>query len=170
MRAADESVLIDSFALAIQAQKDLIREILEFRLLMEPQIAALAARNITREELDRLKVIVCDQERRILAGAEDSELDSAFHQGLAGASKNRIVRQVMDTVNGILDESRAGSLWSEARRRASVVGHLRIIDALEARDPDMAFAAMREHVSSVERILMDGAGQGMPGDDGKPAK
>ncbi len=150
----DETAVIDSFGSAINARKELIREILEFRLLMEPQIAALAARNITPEELDRLKIIICDQERKILAGREDSELDSAFHQGLAAASKNRIVRQVIDTVNCILNESRSESLWSEARRRASVIGHLKIVDALENRDSEMAYSAMKEHLWSVERIIL----------------
>ena len=154
VRAVDESALVESFALAIRAKKELLREILEFRLLMEPLIASLAARNISREELDRLKVIVCDQERRLLAGSEDSELDAAFHLGLASASKNRIVKQVMDTVNGILNESRAESLRNETRRKASVVGHLKVIDALEERDSDRAFGAMREHLASIEKIVL----------------
>ena len=59
--APDRSALVSSFAVAIQAQKDMLGDIMEFRLLMEPQIASLAARNITTEELDRLKIIVCDQ-------------------------------------------------------------------------------------------------------------
>lgn len=152
----DDCVLIDSFTLAIQAQKDLLRDVLEFRLLMEPQIASLAAANITPEELDRLKIIVCDQERRILAGTGDSELDASFHRQLVWASRNRIVGQVMDTVNGILNESRSEHLWSEARRKASVIGHLKIIDALENKDPEMAFKAMREHLWSVEQIVLGG--------------
>ena len=151
--AADESALIDSFGAAIRAQRDLIKEIFDFRLLIEPQIAMLAAENITPEELDRLKIIVCDQERKILAGKEDRELDSAFHFGLAAASKNRIIMQVMDKVNEILNESRSESLWNEIRRKTSIIGHLKIIDALENRDPGMAREAMREHLSSVEQIL-----------------
>lgn len=156
--SVDEPALIESFSLAIQAQRDLIREILEFRLLMEPQIASLAAKNITRDELDRLKIIVCDQERRILAGTEDCELDAAFHTELARACGNRIVSRVMNTANGILNESRAGYLWTESRRKASVVGHLKIIDALESRSPDMAFEAMREHLWSIEQIIL-GSGE-----------
>ncbi len=156
VRTPDDTALIDSFASVLQAKGELIREILEFRMLMEPQIASLAAVNITREELDRLKIVICDQERRILAGKEDSELDAAFHLGLAAASKNRIVKQVMDTMNEILGESRSESLWNETRRKASVVGHLKIIDALENRDPAMAFEAMKEHLRSVEKIVLGG--------------
>ncbi len=152
--AADESALVDSFGAAIQAQKELIKEILDFRLLIEPQIAMLAAENITSGELDRLKIIVCDQERRILAGKEDRELDSAFHLGLAAASKNRIVIEVMDKVSEILNESRSEPLWNETRRKASIIGHLKIIDALENRDSATARETMREHLLSVEQILL----------------
>lgn len=153
--AADESALIDSLALAIQKQGERLGDIFEFRLLLEPQIASLAARNITSEELDRLKVIVCDQQRRALAGMEDSELDAAFHLALAEASKNKVVRQVMHTVNGVLNESRSEVLQSEARRKASVIGHLRVIDALEKRDSDMAFQAMKDHLREVENIILE---------------
>ncbi len=156
VRTPDETALIDSFALVLRAKGELIREILEFRMLMEPLIASLAARNITREELDRLKIIVCDQERRILAEKEDSELDGAFHLGLAAASRNRIVKQMMDMMNEVLGQSRSESLWNETRKKASVVGHLKIIDALENRDPDMAFEAMKEHLWSVEKIVLAG--------------
>lgn len=152
--ARDEAPLVDSFTQAIRAKKNLIREIFEFRLLMEPPVAALAAKTVTREELDRLKVIVCDQERRILAGKEDGDLDSAFHLALATASKNRIVRRVMDTVNGVLNESRSVQLWNETRRKASILGHLKIIDALENRDAQAAAEAMRDHLRSVKQVIL----------------
>jgi GntR family transcriptional regulator, transcriptional repressor for pyruvate dehydrogenase complex len=151
--AADQGLLVSSLAQAIQTQKDLLKDIIEFRLLMEPQIAYLAARNITREELDRLKVIVCDQERKNLAGQEDVELDAAFHLQLAEASKNRIIHQVVSTMNEILNESRSEFLQTDGRRRNSVIGHLKIIDALEAGDPQRAFQAMREHLLAVERSI-----------------
>jgi GntR family transcriptional repressor for pyruvate dehydrogenase complex len=151
--AADQGLLVSSFAQAIQTQKELLKDIIEFRLLLEPQIAHLAAKNITREELDHLKVIVCDQERKNLAGQEDAELDAAFHLQLAEASKNRIIHQVVNTMNDILNESRCEFLQSDSRRKTSVIGHLKIIDALEAGDPEGAFRAMREHLLTVERTI-----------------
>lgn len=152
--AVDESPLADSLALAIQLRKELVAEVLEFRVLMEPQVAALAASRITGEELDGLKVIVCDQQRKMLAGEDDSALDIAFHAALAEASRNGVVRQVMETAGAILNETRTSTLRSDARRKASVEGHLKLIDALEARDPEMAFKAMKEHLSRVEEIVL----------------
>ena len=48
--------------------------------IMEPQIAALAAQRIKPESIDRLKILVCDQQRALLAGREDDTLMSEFHQ------------------------------------------------------------------------------------------
>ena len=156
----DRAALVSSFAVAIQAQKDVLGEIMEFRLLMEPLIASLAASHITREELDRLKIIVCDQQRKMLMGEEDAELDAAFHLQLAEASRNRIVLEVVKTVTGLLNESRSEFLQSEARRKASVFAHLRIIDALEKGDPDLAFRVMKEHLLTVEKcIFEEGVGE-----------
>jgi len=153
VRAVDQSLFTSQFALAIQAQKETLRDIIEFRQLLEPQIAWLAAKHITAEELDRLKVIVCDQQRKALAGEEDADLDAAFHMQLALASKNRIIQRVANTVNEILNESRSESLQSDARREASIIGHFKIIDAMEKKDCEMALQAMKEHLLTVEQLV-----------------
>lgn len=151
--APDEAVLTQSLAQAISMRSDLLEDVWEFRLLMEPQIAFLAAKSITREHLDRLKVIVFDQQRKMLEGEADPELDAAFHRVIVEASGNRVMWKVMETMNEILNESRAELLQSHARARASIIGHLKLIDALERNDPESACQAMREHLSQVEGIV-----------------
>lgn len=163
VRGLDESVLVDSLASALRMRQEQLREVLEFRLLMEPQIAALATRNITQAELDRLKVIVCDQQRKMLTGSRDPDLDASFHMALADASRNKVIRKVMDILNDILNESRAEFLQNRERKTASVVGHLRIIDAIEKRDPEAAFRAMKEHLSEVEKLVLGSDAETTPG-------
>ncbi|MHC1741831.1 MAG: FadR/GntR family transcriptional regulator [Syntrophobacteraceae bacterium] len=143
-----------ALAAAIQAQKESLREIMEFRLLVEPQIAALAARRITRAQLDRLKIIVCDQERKGLSGEGDGDLDAAFHFEVAKAAGNRVLLRVVRTITEVLNESRSELLQSPERRRLSVVGHLKLITALESRDDEKASSAMREHLRSIERAVL----------------
>ncbi len=160
--APDRTVPIDSLTPPVEIQKDLVRDIIQFRIMLEPQIAALAATRITSEELDRLKIIVCDQDRRNLAGDDDSSLDAEFHLLLAKASRNRIVQRVVGMMNEIINESRSEPLQSEERRRASVIGHIRIIDAMEKGDPRMACQAMKDHLLSVERIVLGNQGEDVP--------
>ncbi len=147
-----------ALAAAIQAQKESLREIMEFRLLVEPQVAALAARRITRAQLERLKIIVCDQERRNLAGECYGDLDAAFHFEVAKAAGNRVLLRVVKTIMEIVNESRAEPLQSPERRRLSVVGHLELITALESGDAETAASAMRAHLRSVEQVLLGGRG------------
>jgi len=166
--APDQAVLIRSFAMAIQAQKDLLREIMEFRELMEPQMAFLAARHIGKDEINRLKIIVCDQQRIMLAGKHDIELDIAFHHQLAESSRNRIIFEVIKTMQGILNESRSEFLQSDTRLQSSIIGHLKIIDALEKGDPDLAREAMREHLQTVERTIFGERDEGSGNDRSDP--
>lgn len=161
--APDEAVLTESLARAISMQTELLEDIWEFRLLMEPQIAFLAAKSITREQLDRLKVIVFDQQKKMLQGDADPELDAAFHRVIVEASGNRVVRKVMETMTEILNESRADLLQSHTRTRASVDGHFKIIDALERKDPDAAYGAMRDHLAEVGEIVWKSDGFPPPG-------
>lgn len=138
---------------SINAQSGFIRDIFEFRYLMEPQIAALAASRIEPEALDRLKILVCDQQRALMAGREDDTFDSEFHRQLAQCSGNRVISQMMTAIAAIINETRSTWLQSSERRNASVEGHLRIIDALEAGDADSAFTAMKDHISEIENHI-----------------
>jgi len=159
VRAPDPALFANQFAHVLQVQQETLREIIEFRLILEPQIAWLAARHITPEELDRLKIILCDQQRKVLAGEVDAALDAAFHLHLADASGNRIIQKVVYTLTEILDESRCESLQSEDRSHSSLMGHFEILDALEQRDSEMARVAMREHLLAIEQVLFGSEGE-----------
>ncbi|ADW18068.1 GntR domain protein [Desulfobulbus propionicus DSM 2032] len=140
---------------AIGEQSGFVHDIIEFRQMIEPLIAALAARRITPEALGRLKIVACDQQRAVIAGREEDSLDAEFHRLLAAGTGNQVVIQVMTTIQSILNESRSTWLQTSARRHASVEGHLRIIDALEAGDAEAAGAAMHDHLAEIERAIFD---------------
>jgi GntR family transcriptional regulator, transcriptional repressor for pyruvate dehydrogenase complex len=152
------SVSEDQFAketmtMAMQVKSNLLAEVLEFRGILEPQTAALAASRISKEELNALKVIVCNQQLR--TGAGGSDLDAEFHLQLAKYSKNHVLFHVMELINDVLSESRAGKYQSNQRHDVSVAGHLKIIDALEQKNPDDAFRAMAEHLEQVSSLMID---------------
>ena len=84
---------------------------------------------------------------------EDHLLDAEFHRQLCQSAGNRLIRDIYHTLDHALNESRSRFLQSHGRRRASAEGHLKIIDALEKRSPQGAFAAMREHLLEVEKMI-----------------
>jgi GntR family transcriptional regulator, transcriptional repressor for pyruvate dehydrogenase complex len=141
----------ESMAMAIQVQSDLLAEVLEFRRILEPQTASLAAGRISKKDLDSLKILICDQQLQTRAG--DGDLDAAFHLKLAECSGNSVLFRVMTLINDMLAESRADRYQSDERRMISIAGHLKIIDALEEKNPDKAFRAMRNHLEQVENVV-----------------
>lgn len=148
---SEEEFVKKSMAMAMEVKSDLLTEILEFRRILEPQTAYLAAERISQQEIDELKVIVCNQQ--LQAGSKKGDLDAAFHLKLAKCSGNRVLFRVMELINDVLAESRAGKYQNEMRKDMSIAGHLRIIDAFEKRKPDDAFHAMREHLQQIEKLV-----------------
>jgi GntR family transcriptional regulator, transcriptional repressor for pyruvate dehydrogenase complex len=139
---------------ALEKRKRRVREIFEFRRILEPQVAFLAARHITRAQIDRLKVLVFEQERRIISGQGDSDLDVDFHLVLARGTKNTVLVEVLRTLNDILSETSPDTLQTEERRRASLRTHVLIVDALEKRDPEAAKQAMNLHLEEIEELVL----------------
>lgn len=153
LTSLDAFFLSDALFDAINEQSSFLQDIIEFRRLMEPEIAALAASRMLPATLDRLKIIVCDQQRALMAGRVDDTFDAEFHRQLAQCSGNRLISQVMTTIASIINETRSTWLQSSERRDASVEGHLRIIDALESGDADAAFKAMKNHIAEIENHI-----------------
>jgi len=143
----------DAIADAISEQSGLLHEVVEFRRLFEPQLTALAAQRISAETIDRLKILVCDQQWALTIGRDAGGFDAEFHQVLAESVGNRVIARVMSTIQSIVNESRSVWLQSRERRLASMEGHLRIIDALETRNSEAARTAMERHIAEVEHHI-----------------
>jgi GntR family transcriptional regulator, uxu operon transcriptional repressor len=132
-------------------------DVFELRLMIEPQVATLAALRATAPEIRRLHRIV-------EAGAAAADwmaweaADAEFHTALAGAARNPLLDGVLATVNAI----RAQRRWGETRARtlnldrqaAYVDQHRAIVAALDARDPPAAAGAMRDHLGAVHRAMV----------------
>lgn len=104
VRVPDMEPLRSAILEAVDSEGHLFDEVMEYRRILEPAVAELAALRRTPEQLDRLKIIACDQQRRILIDGDDGELDAQFHLCLAECSGNRLL---INTV-ALLNEQYAG--------------------------------------------------------------
>ncbi len=140
---------------AVAARKARLSQIFGFRLMIEPSIAAEAAKFATASQIEAMKAIICDQQRRLMANEDDADLDAAFHLRLARATKNPVVVEVLAAISGILSETRAAGLRTAMRRQEAVDAHLRIIGALDRRDPESGARIMREHLEAARRHALE---------------
>src|SRR5450759_500427 len=82
--------LIQPLAAALFNEKDDIRDIFYIRKIIEPHVAELAAENATPQEIEEMGKILRKQEECIGQGENIIETDSAFHNLMANATKNRV--------------------------------------------------------------------------------
>lgn len=134
---------------AVDSECAIFDEVMEFRRIMEPAIARLAARRRTLEQLNELKIIVCDQQRRLLMEKGDGDLDARFHQCLARCTGNSLLATTMQRLNTVYQPGRTADLRSEEWRQFSISSHLRIIDAVERQDEEACEQELRHHLGTV---------------------
>jgi GntR family transcriptional repressor for pyruvate dehydrogenase complex len=133
-------------------------EITEARLLIEGEAAALAATQITEDELqdlDRLVQRIAEENDRD-HGKEDA--DQEFHLLIARATRNTALARSVEELWRLRTTSPESTLLFAKARSAHikpvVEEHCLIAQALRLRDPDAARAAMRAHLGAVLEYLL----------------
>lgn len=133
-------------------------EVTEARLLVEPEVAGLAAAQIDRQELMQLAALVNEigQENARNAGTESA--DREFHLLIARASRNAALLHIVEDLWTLRAASPETALLYAKARAANiqpvVEEHTAILRALEAHDPAEARNAMRAHLDAVLDSLL----------------
>ncbi len=140
-----------AFIEAVNSEGVLFDEVMEFRRIVEPAIAELAALRRTQEQLDRLKILLCDHQCRMLSGKDDGDLDAQFHLCLAECSGNKLLVETVAQLNKLYAPGRTADLRDAAWQQFSIASHLRIIDALERQMPEDTRRALEEHLDTTTR-------------------
>ena len=130
-----------------------LQDVFEVRKMLEPEIAALAARNGSPDAKTRLEAILMEQEQAIRNGGSGSGFDQQFHQALADASGNPVLREMVCALHEGFARSRADGVQSYQRQEASLAAHRAIVEAVRNGHAMQAERAMREHLEEVERII-----------------
>lgn len=134
-------------------------EIMQTRLLLEPEIAALAASRATQADVDHLHHCLSRSEQAT-DYADFEGWDSALHRGIATAAHNMLLLRLFDTMNAARDLPVWGSIKrrtsTPARREGYQRSHRAIVEALTERDPDLARDQMRAHLLEVRTNLLGG--------------
>lgn len=128
---------------------DGVLERLEVRLLLEPEIARLAAQRRTDDDLVALRAAI-DAERAAVAPVAAHDATRSFHVALIRATGNATLLKIFDGL-WIEDVGRrliASRSSHAAWRSDDAAEHEAILAAVTVRDPDGAERAMRFHVES----------------------
>ena len=134
-------------------------ELTQTRLLFESESAALAATEITAEQIEELERTIAVMEDTPQDSPESDEADRVFHLTIAKASGNTANYYIMENLWRMrvelpeVKEMYAAVCVEDSYSR--VDEHEAILNALKARNPDQARKAMRAHFSRlIENLLI----------------
>lgn len=129
-----------------------VLEILDARLVVEPEIAARAAENCRPEDVAEIRTLLDHHRDDPHGGGRiDSfvECDRAFHNKLSDMSQSRILGEFAKALHERSTRAWYLHLWQTLDTEASDRQHRAVLNAIEARDPQAAAAAMREHLAAL---------------------
>ena len=125
-------------------------DLAEVREIFEPEIAALAAKNATKEQIALMREAVAAMDKKLNDAEAFVEADLNFHLALARATQNTLIPSLIDPIVDLLREERKGTF----RRGGALHGqqhHKRILEAISQRNAEAARAAMRAHLKQVRK-------------------
>ncbi|MGN9910540.1 GntR family transcriptional regulator [Phytohabitans sp. LJ34] len=131
--------------------RDEFEELVEMRLILEPPAASRAAGVTAASDVDRLRAEadLPDPQPGIAAFTAQ---DARFHNLVAELSANRMLHEAVVRLRSHLHLFRLH--FPPAHYGISAEEHHRVVDAIAARDPERAGAAMRAHITAArERHL-----------------
>lgn len=133
-------------------------ELTEARLLFEGEAAALAATQVTPEDIAEIEQLVRQIAAENLDPNGTDKADRAFHLAIARATRNEAIYNAIEHLWDLRTTSPEAALLHEKARHASVKPvveeHSAVLEALKARDSAAARAAMRTHLSAVLEGLL----------------
>ena len=146
----NENLCLDNAMAARVGLKDLM----EIRLIIEPEIACFAAKRATEKEIEKILYYGQLNEYKILNGEDRTEEEQMFHNLISKASHNEFVNRLMPIINqGIYK----GVILSKEQCKINndtLADHRSIMEYLKSRDADGAKTAMKLHIIHA----MDGFG------------
>lgn len=138
------SKLHDKYKLAL--------ELFEVRLMLEPEIAAMAAEYATEEDRQQLEQLCNDVERVYRNGKNHISKDIEFHTCIARCSKNRVVENLIPIINTAV--MTFANLTHRTLMQETLDTHRAITDAILNRDSIGARCAMMMHLTYNRQALV----------------
>lgn len=132
----------------IMLDKIQLREILEFRLLVEVASARMAAKNATEEVIEQLRQY--EQQFHAASGNVEAfaKVDLAYHNTLAFIGGNKVIMKV----TAIIQDFYSDAMQETIKLRGFEPGlfnHTMLTNAIAAHDEEKAAQIMQDHIQTI---------------------
>lgn len=128
-------------------------ELMEIRLLIEPEAAALAARRHSKKQLQELEEILHILEKKIDSNGYEEE-GLSFHAMIVEMTANRYIQRIMESISKELMTSRQYlSSIDISIYEVFFDEHKKMYQAIERKDSKKAKELMLRHLTNVKEVF-----------------
>ncbi|PLX90825.1 MAG: FadR family transcriptional regulator [Desulfuromonas sp.] len=158
VRALTEASITNPLAkLVEQRDPQVLRSLAEVRMGLESWSAFLAAQRASEEDIEEIRRLYQVMEQQADKGGWSSEVDADFHYAITAASHNSLQMHVLDSVHSLFHATIQVALVEFYRQKGHIrlllEHHRAIMDAIAARQPEVARQKMMEHLQMVEEKM-----------------
>ena len=147
-------LFVSNPVLAGTPSKKTLVDLIEARLPVETETAALAARNATDADLAEMEALLESAGRQLEGGDVLTHTNMSFHTAIAKASGNSVLYQILDVLASAFQAEQRAILDIFGSAQHDHAEHLGILDALRDHDADRAVERMRAHLQGVRTALL----------------
>ncbi|CAM4238958.1 FCD domain-containing protein [Paenibacillus alkaliterrae] len=124
-------------------------QLTEARLVIEPELAALAAEKATTAEAEEIVLTAKRMQKKQQAGKDFLKEDLAFHRLIAKASHNEVMVNMIRVIGDMLLDSRRLTMGLQGMDEKAASFHTLIAGAIAGRNPLQARELMRLHIQDM---------------------
>ena len=154
------SNIVSPFSETLLQHDGFIMDLLEVRLVLEIEVARLAAKRRSATQLGDLEAAAGQMESEIEEGGTGLNGDNRFHKVLADAAGNKVLQEFVRMCGDLLEVEREEHLRTrEEEPRRALNQHYDILEAVREQDSAEAQQVMEDHILTVSEVIKSNRAQ-----------
>ena len=139
------------FSVAIE-QSD-FDDVIEFRSILESQIAGIAAERATQEQIVELEGLIESMAQHKDSISKLTYYDTQFHMAVAAAANNKLIERIMTMARDTFFSAMYVSFHveTEINVKQAVQAHSEVLNAIRRHDVEQARSAMFAHIQAIKQ-------------------
>lgn len=137
----------DPLGLDFTNQAKLLDNLLETRMMIEPQIAFLAAQRANETNIAQLAQII--EKVKVIGSNKRNHTphDVAFHKAIAECTQNDVLHRILPIICESIQEGYLITVNVPGSYERAIQSHINIFEAIRDRDPERAKRETEKHIS-----------------------
>lgn len=153
VREADFSPIVSSITHMLQLKKITLENLTEARLIIEPEIAKMVALKSNKLDIKQMEEALNELRQVVEKKERSTWTNIQFHRIIGESCKNPVLYFINNSLLNLLQENLSKFHMELESNRLFLRQHIRIYEAIKARDSKKAYLEMRRHIFKVQKIM-----------------